>query len=326
MRYSARRQWAHPVLRPGSDDYPDGYRPDESGMEPPHILPDGTVEFAITWRPALETIRRSMEMGEAVLCGLVYCQSTYFRTVMEAPSTDPFRAVTRVDTQEMRGRIEIHPLIVAKGGRVRLEFKETHEEYGDGGTVLERAAPLAVDQYWSIEHDPSRPPLESFVQLQVDDGVEKGRFALSGTLGERQLVIRLNKETFSEFTRIRTEAKARAGLYLPALTAACQRIARASVAEDAADGPTDSWNAVVDRLLAKPDPDAEYNPCYIERIAQSDDLWAKRFPEDLEAVEPEDAAQRLLGAPVGAMLEREGEALAEDDPDEAAEEERSYEA
>ena len=71
MRYSARRQWAHPVLRPGSDDYPSGYDRDESGMDPPHLLPDGTVELAIQWKPSVKRIREKMEVGEATLCGLI---------------------------------------------------------------------------------------------------------------------------------------------------------------------------------------------------------------------------------------------------------------
>lgn len=307
MRYSARRQWEHPVLRPGSDDYPQGYKRDESAIDPPQLLPDGSVELSIKWQPSLKTVQEKMEAGEAVLCGLVYCQATYFRATMEALPTDPYRAVVRVDAKEMRGRIEVHPLIVAKIGRVELGQGELHEEYEGTQIVLRRGAPLAVDQYWSLEHDPTKPPLESFVQLHEDKSVEEGSFVLSGEIGDRQLVIHLHPDTYQEFNRIRTEPKARAGLYLPALTAACQRIAKASVAEDPEEGTTDSWNAVVDRLLAKPDLEVGYSPCYIARI--SPDIWDKEFFRDLEEVEPEEAAQRLLGAPIGAMLERVEEEL-----------------
>ena len=263
-----------------------------------------------------------MEVGEATLCGLIYCQETYFRVAVEASTSDPFRAVARVQATEVRGRIEVHPLIVAKNGTMELSLDEAHEEYGNGRVVLQRGAPLAVDEYWSLDHDPTKPPLESFVQLQADDRVENGRFALSATLGERQLVIRLHPETYQEFTRIRTEAKARAGLYLPALTAACQRIARASATEDPEEGPKNSWNAVVDRLLAQPDQETEYKPCYIQRNGSDDDLLARAFGEDLEPVEPEEAAQRLLGAPIGAMLKREQseEELMEEDSVESAKE------
>ena len=324
MRYSARRQWAHPVLRPGSDDYPDGHSREDSAIDPPHLLPDGTVEFSIRWRPRLRTVYAKMEAGEAVLCGLIYCHETYFRMAMEASPMDPFRAVARLDTNEVRGRIEIHPLVVARSGTVELAFDEAHEEYGDGRIVLQRGAPLAVDEYWSLDHDPTKPPLESFVQLLADENVTIGKFVLNATLGQRQLLIRLHPETYQEFTRIRTEAKARAGLYLPALTAACQRIAVASAIEDPEDTPTGSWNAVVDRLLANPEPEAEYRPCYIERTGDTDDLFAKQFGEELESVEPEEAAQRLLGAPVGAMLRREfsEEELVEEDSVEDSDETR----
>lgn len=327
MRYSARRQWAHPVLRPGSDDYPKGYRRDESAIDPPHLLPDGTVELSIKWQPGLATIRKKMQAGEAVLCGLIYCNETYFRMAMQASPIDPFRAVARVDTKEVRGRIEIHPLIVARSGTVELTLEEAHEEYAAGRAVLQRGTPLAVDEYWSLDHDPTKPPLESFVQLQADEHVTEGKFVLNATLGERELVIRLHPETYQEFTRIRTEAKARAGLYLPALTAACQRIARAGAAEDPEDSPENSWNAVIDRLLAKPEPEAEYKPCYIERSEESDDLFARQFGDELEAVEPEEAAQRLLGAPVGAMLKREmsEEELVEEESVEPSEETRTDE-
>ena len=328
MRYSARRQWAHPVLRPGSDDYPNGYSRDDTGIDPPHLLPDGTVEFSITWHPGSRTIRAKMEAGEAVLCGLIYCNETYFRMAMEASPIDPFRAVVRLDTKEVRGRIEIHPLIVARSGTVELTLDEAHEEYGGGRTVLQRGAPLAVDQYWSLDHDPTKPPLESFVQLLADERVTIGRFVLNATLGERQLVIRLHPETYQEFTRIRTEAKARAGLYLPALTAACQRIAIGGVVEDPEVVPTHSWNAVVDRLLANPDPEADYKACYIQRTGENDDLFAPLFGDALESVEPEEAAQRLLGAPLGAMLKREltEEELVEEDLVEISEDTRTDEA
>jgi len=267
-----------------------------------------------------------MEGGEAVLCGLIYCHETYFRMAMEASPMDPFRAVARLDTQEVRGRIEIHPLIVARSGTVELAFDEAHDEYGNGKVVLQRGAPLAVDEYWSLDHDPTKPPLESFVQLLADEHVTNGRFVLNATLGQRQLFIRLHPETYQEFTRIRTEAKARAGLYLPALTAACQRIAAASAIEDPEDPPTDSWNAVVDRLLANPEQEAEYKPCYIQRTGDTDDLFSTRFGDELEAVEPEEAAQRLLGAPVGAMLRREvtEEELVEEDPVEVPDDTRMH--
>ena len=205
---------------------------------------------------------------------------------------------------------------------MELALDEAHEEYGGGRTVLQRGAPLAVDEYWSLDHDPTKPPLESFVQLLADEHVTNGRFSLNANLGERQLLIRLHPETYQEFTRIRTEAKARAGLYLPALTAACQRIATATAAEDPEEVVLDSWNAVVDRLLANPEPDAEYKPCYIQRSGDSDDLFVRHFGDELEPVEPEEAAQRLLGAPVGAMLKRQftEEELMEEDSVEASDE------
>ena len=51
-------------------------------------------------------------------------------------------------------------------------------------------------------------------------------------------------------------------------------------------------------------------------------MFARQWSDDLEAVEPEEAAQRLLGAPVGAMLKREmsEEELVEEESAEPSEE------
>lgn len=304
MRFHADRQWSHPVLRPGSDDWPkadsQGERP---RLEPPQMQPGGdNVAFAFTWEPSVETLRRLIDEGQAEVTGLLYCPWTWYRTKFGRDGESPFRAVAMCPVDHMRGRVEIHPLIVARQGGLEVPVKEAHEEYVDSRPVLERGAPLGAHYRWETSHDPTAPPLESFVQLAVDGELEQGKFRLGSALGDDRLRIFLNEQTYHDFNQIRSSDEALASLYLSALTGACAKIQRATVVDDQIAQQNMSWNGAIDRQLANPEPESGYGPACIRRFDREADLLEARGREGLEEIDPEEAAQRLLQSPLGKLL------------------------
>ena len=304
MRFHADRQWSHPVLRPGADDWPkadtQGERP---RLEPPQIQPGGeNVAFAFKWEPSVETLHRLIKDGQAEVTGLLYCPWTWYRMKFGRNGESPFRTIAVCPVDQLRGRVEIHPLIVARQGELELPVKEAHEEYMDSRPVLERGAPLGVHYRWETSHDPTAPPLESFVQLEVDDDLEQGKFRLGSALGDERLVISLNKQSYDDFDQIRDTNEALASLYLSALTGACAKIQRASAADDQLAQEDMSWNGAIDRQLANPEPESGYERAYIRRFEREPDLLEDQGREGLEEIEPEEAAQRLLQSPLGKLL------------------------
>lgn len=304
MRFHADRQWSHPVLRPGADDWP---KADPQGerlrLEPPQMQPGGdNVAFAFTWEPSVETLRSLIENGQAEVTGLLYCPWTWYRTKLGRNGESPFRAAAMCPVGQLRGRIEIHPLIVARQGGLEVSIKEAHEEYMDSRPVLERGAPLGAHYRWETSHDPTAPPLESFVQLSVDDELEQGKFRLGSALGDERLEIYLNKQSYNDFNQIRTSNEALASLYLSALTGACAKIQQASAIDDQLAQENLSWNGAIDRQLANPEPESGYAPAYVRRFEREPDLLEVRGREGIEEIEPEEAAQRLLRSPLGKLL------------------------
>ena len=267
------------------------------------MQPEGeTVAFAFTWEPSVEALRKLIEDGQAEVTGLLYCPWTWYRTKFRRNGESPFRAVAMCPVDQMRGRVEIHPLIVARQGGLEVPVKEAHEEYMESRPVLERGAPLGAHYRWETSHDPTAPPLESFVQLAVDDELEQGKFRLGSALGDERLVIYLNEQSYHDFNQIRTSNEALASLYLSALTGACAKIQRASAVDDQLAQENLSWNGAIDRQLANPESESSDAPANIRRFERDSDLFEERGREGLEEIEPEEAAQRLLRSPLGKLL------------------------
>ena len=304
MRFHADRQWSHPVLRPGTDDWPsanpEGERP---RLEPPQMQPGGeNVLFAFSWRPSVESLANLIEEGQAEVTGLLYCPWTWHRARFNRNGENSFRSVATIPVDQIRGRVEIHPIIVALQGDLELPVGQAHEEYRESRPVLERGTPIAVHYRWETSHDPTAPPLESFVQLAADEELPEGKFRLGSTLGNERLVIYLNTQSYHDFNQIRSTSEALASLYLSALTAACAKIQGASAIEDQLSGTNMSWNGAIDRQLANPDPDSGNAPAYIRRFEREPDLLETGSLEGYEEIEPEEAAQRLLKSPLGKLL------------------------
>ena len=122
MRFHADRQWSHPVLRPGTDDWPsanpEGERP---RLEPPQMQPGGeNVLFAFSWRPSVESLANLIEEGQAEVTGLLYCPWTWHRARFNRNGENSFRSVATIPVDQIRGRVEIHPIIVALQGDLEL--------------------------------------------------------------------------------------------------------------------------------------------------------------------------------------------------------------
>ena len=315
MRYTSKRQWAHPVLRPGFDDWPNADRELEPVIELDSPVPAGDGKSAyleLRWKPAEKTIQQLMESGAAELTALVYCPHTLYRDRMEQHGKNPFQTGIDLPLNQVRGRIEVHPLVVATANDIELDLSNAHEDYGLKSCRIERGQILAAQPAFETGHDPEGQDLESFVRLETRLNDLPGQFIVVSDLGESMLRIGLHQETLSKVNKVRKTKETLGSLYLPALVAACYQIANAPMSAPSTEGESISWNQRIDELLL-----TQEKPRYIARNVEpeQEDMLARDIPENAIAVTPEEAAQLLLDLPVNAVLTQQMRRQAEEASD-----------
>ena len=194
MRYDARRYYQYPILRPGSNDYPQGSL--STNVPTPIIDPEihefkTSVEFRLS-EPILENLIYS---DQAICAAMLYCSKTLFRQVYTS-GVEPMMVPIHAHTSKLKDNVELQPLIVAKktivliGGRL-------HPEYEDQVFSIQPWQPLAFDETWYFLINPPTAPIRSIFEFGTDDELPNDQFAV--VLLERYIRINANQRTREAF-------------------------------------------------------------------------------------------------------------------------------
>ena len=289
MKYNPRRNYLHPVLRPFSDDYPDGKLQTQiTRSEVVNEILDITMAFEVS-EPS---IREQIDNGRAVCVAMLYCNSTLHRQMLSAGSGS-LEISESIPTQFLRGNVELHPSIVV-GDHISHPTDTAHSEYNSSPASIGRWHPLAVDQTWHFQVNPNVRPTKGIFNLENDDSLPDGEFDIKTDISERYVRITANSDTRAKFKTLPgDESRSLSTVYMSALVTALAEVKEVGDGDGAHD---DGW---VNCIKAN-----------LKRL--NIDIGSQEQPGTHTLFS---AAQRLLNNPFNAFIIAAGKETAYDDPE-----------
>lgn len=292
MKYNARRNYLHPVLRPYSDDYPHGNLQTQITRSD---VADGALNLAMDFVVSEPSILEQVNSGHAVCVAMLYCSSTLHRQMLSA-GTGSLEISESIPTQLLRGNVELNPAIVVND-RIDHPTDTAHSEYSSTPVSIGRWHPLAVDRTWHFQVNPSVRPTKGIFNFETDDSLPDGEFDIKANVSDRYVIITANSNTRAKFKALPGDpSQSLATVFMGALLTALAEVKEFGDGEGADD---DGWVNCIKANLKRLNID----------IGSYDEAGTHSLFR---------AAQYLLDNPFGAFIAAAGqEAAYEDEEDES---------
>ena len=219
MKYNPRRNYLHPVLRPYSNDYPEGELETKLSIDP------GTdyVTIAVDFRVNEPSIQEQIERGGAVCAAMLYCGPTLYREMIRAGKGSN-RAETDVPTSMLRGEVLVHPAIFATT-ELAYQASTAHEEYRGLDIEIGQWNPMAVDRYWQFQVMPADKSTKGIFNLQMNNSLPDGEFDIECSPNEKYVSITANEQTRAKLKQLGAqEHDSLSTVYMSALTCALAEV------------------------------------------------------------------------------------------------------
>ena len=234
MKYNARRNYLHPVLRPYSDDYPNGaFHTQITRSE----VVDGDLNLAMAFEVSEESILEQINNGRAACVAMLYCRATLHRQMLSA-GTASLEISESIPVQFLVGNIDLHPAIVVNEP-IDQPTVTAHSEYNSEPISIGRWHPLAVDQTWRFQVNPNVRPTKGIFNLETDDSLPDGEFDIKADVADRYVRITANSNTREKFRNLPgDESRPLSTVYMSALVTALAEVKGLGDAEESHD---DGW-------------------------------------------------------------------------------------
>lgn len=234
MKYSPRRNYLHPVLRPWSDDYPGAsFQTQITRSE----IVNGVLNLVIAFDVSEPSIMAQINGGYAICVAMLYCSSTLHRQMLSA-GAGSLEISESISCELLRGNVEIHPAIVVNDN-VDHPTNTAHEEYNANPVSISRWHPLAVAQTWHFQVNSNVRPTKGIFNLENDDQLSDGEFDIKADISDRYISITANSDTRAKFKSMSGgESRALSTVYMSALVAALAEIRKFDDGDEAHD---DGW-------------------------------------------------------------------------------------
>lgn len=276
MKFDLNKAFPHPVLRYGSDDYPDAEFQVEIQLD--RLKGSSSIRLAVEFSLSEDDILEQVEQGRASFVLILECPMTHLRKAYTAlePNFDEV-----LPAGELRGLVELRPFVVATCAIRDFRAKGWHEDYHSMDSISVAAgAVLAADepkQYY-IDNAEEAPIGSIFVTAAVD-AIQDGRWRCN--LDGERIEIQLSTTDHGRLTSARRALNGTAdaaylmnGIYLPALH---HVLMEADMHRD--DYETHRWFRSLNARLAE------------HRLSRIGTMGANRLED----------AQHLLESPFGSM-------------------------
>lgn len=202
MRYSNKRNYSYPVLRPYSRDYGDSAA-FSTQLEPPVVdEAAGTLILRLSYNVNVGSMNRLLDSGEAICAAMLYCPATLYREFLQADAGSVDLSC-QVPLNGLSGAIEIHPTIIANAD-FKHGFDGKLDDYGERQWQVQRGKPLATDQTWHLALEPKDlESTESIFNFVRDDDVPAGQIQVRANVGDRYIDILANPRTHDRLQMLR---------------------------------------------------------------------------------------------------------------------------
>ena len=219
MKFDLRKAFPHPVLRPGSNDYPDADFEAEIDIRRKRGMTH--VHLSVVFSLSEDDLLKLIEQDAACFVLVLECSTTHLRAAFRTTSTTLEQTF---QPGQLRGLVELRPFVVATRTNVAFQADGWHEDFADmppltlfPGTVL--AADEPKDYYIdNAEEAPIGSIFTTAPLATAHDGT------WSCNLNDEKVEIQLSPEDHERLTAARKllDGKSDAaylmnGLFLPAL-------------------------------------------------------------------------------------------------------------
>lgn len=219
MKYNPRRNYLYPVLRPFSDDYPEGKLTTEMRVE----ITGKAVSVSVSFDVAEPSIRGQISQGEAVCVAMLYCGSTLYREMLRAGKGST-SVETSISTDFLHGHVEVHPSIVAAND-LTYPSATAHQEYSSAPVSVARWNPLATDRQWHFQVNPSARPAKGIFNREIDDELADGEFDIKCDVTAKYVNVTANSATMTQFRELSSdERRTLPTVYMSALVSALAEV------------------------------------------------------------------------------------------------------
>ena len=133
MKYNPNRNYLYPVLRPYSDDYPDGTLQTSVTV----AANEESISLAISFEISEPSIHEEVVNGNASCAAMVYCGTTMYREMVVGKRGNP-RLTRDIPLASLSGNVELHPLVIVNQ-QVTHNTDTAHEEY--------QSQPITIGQW-----------------------------------------------------------------------------------------------------------------------------------------------------------------------------------
>ena len=219
MKYNPRRNYLYPVLRPFVDDYPGGTLKTDVQVE----ITGKAVNLSVTFEVSEPSIQSQISQGDAVCVAMLYCGPTLYREMLRA-GVGSTRVETSISTDFLHGVVDVHPSIIAVNG-LTYPSATAHQEYNSAPISVAQWNPLATDQQWRFQINPSARPAKGIFNREIDDQLDDGEFDIKCDTTAKYVNITANSATMTKFKELSSdERRTVPTVYISALVSALAEI------------------------------------------------------------------------------------------------------
>lgn len=219
MKYNARRNYLYPVLRPFSDDYPEGSLETELELEP---SPEAII-VAVNFQINEPTIQEQINAGGAVCAAMLYCGPTLHREMLRA-GKGSLRAEAAIPASLLRGEVLVHPAVFSTTN-LNYESQTAHKEYKDSNLQIDQWNPLAIDQFWQFQVTPAERNTKAIFNLEIDSELPDGEFDIKCLPTDKYVSITANQDTREKLKELGNHIQdSLATVYMSALVSALAEV------------------------------------------------------------------------------------------------------
>jgi len=226
MKFDPQKVFPYPVLRPDIDDYVDG----RFRATADFTVSDDASEITINVKFDLSVaaIRKAIDAEDAEFVAVIASRETFYRT---AVTTSKGKVSKKLDSDEIRGELEISPFIAAKRDIENFKSVDINPEFGAGSFSFKAGEVLAVDEPKVVYFDRDLfKPLSSVIELEKNKAVPEWTWKLS--FDQHKLRIVVGEKTKEEIDRARNSNRNRSilmnSVYFSAIAEAVNQLKQPS--------------------------------------------------------------------------------------------------
>ena len=288
MKYNPDSYSEYPILRPNSDDYPDGQFATSLSLKEisESSNSEANIQLRLDFSIDESAIENEIKDGDAICCAHLYCTATCYSEMLVANKGN-FFVESLVSLGNVRGRVELRPLVLTIND-IAIKTQTAHPEYGGNMLPVSRYKQLAVCEpyHFTVGFIGAIESVFRLEKISDEVGLERGEFEYEADISQRYIRIKMNPETYEDFQGLRAqESLTQMTVYLNALTNALLYLPEEADDDEMSEG----WVSTIREHLRRRGIDVPNGHSYGLAAQKLLDIPLKNLPYIMNSMEENEA-------------------------------------